>query len=454
MAAAGGTNIVREGLSLIIDPSNTRSTSFERDHNLLDYNTWTVNGTSATGFNRNGSAEENLIIYGTGPFGEDALLWQASPDATSGADGGWNGSNFAIDNTKLYRFSVWVKRSSNSNGRFYFGCNGFGSVNGVLRRYDTTISATTNPYFWTDITSFTTDTWYLVVGHVWPVGSGTGDEHPNSGRYTIENGRVGNISTDFVWIEETTSTRHRSYLYYGTDTAQRQYWVYPRVDLVDGTEPSIEDLLGGNTRDLKDLTGSSRRFFLSNNSKIRTNSNLNGPAKKTIHLDGSNEFLDLGEDITISPDNQGWSAEYWFYTNNASALQHFNSAESDTFNANWLAIYNSKLAVWNVSPGYWKYGDTVIQNNTWYQATFVCDVGGTNYRYYINGVREGGDHVDNTWTAQYSSFEVRYIGRYEYSNSYSRYFDGEIGLVKFYNRPLSSQEVNLNFQGLRTRFAI
>jgi hypothetical protein len=128
----------------------------------------------------------------------------------------------------------------------------------------------------------------------------------------------------------------------------------------------------------------------------------------SLDFDGVDDYIDMGSDIIISPDNQGWTASYWFNTSSASTLQHFNSAENDEFNANWLAIYNSKLAVWNRSPGYWRYGSTIIQSNVWYQAVFVCDPGGTNYRYYVNGIREGGDHVNNVWNATYSSMEVRF----------------------------------------------
>jgi hypothetical protein len=173
-----------------------------------------------------------------------------------------------------------------------------------------------------------------------------------------------------------------------------------------------------------------------------------------MSFDGSDDYIDTGSDIVISPDNQGWTAEYWFNTNSASTLQHFNSAENDEFNANWLAIYNSKLAVWNRSPGYWRYGSTTIQSNTWYQAVFVCDSGGTNYRYYINGVREGGDHVNNVWNSTYSSMEVRYIGRYEFTGSYSRYFNGKIAKVSMYNRALSASEVKRNFMAQRRRFGL
>ncbi len=172
---------------------------------------------------------------------------------------------------------------------------------------------------------------------------------------------------------------------------------------------------------------------------------------KAVDFDGTGDYLDFGSDILISPDNQGWTAEYWFRTEAASTLQHFNSADEDEFNANWLAIYNSKLAVWNRSPGYWRYGDTVIQSNRWYCAHFVCDSGGTNMRFYIDGVREGGTHVNNVWTASYSSLEVRYIGSYMYVSSMSRYFNGQISAASFYNRALSEAEIKRNFNKRRHR---
>jgi len=199
-----------------------------------------------------------------------------------------------------------------------------------------------------------------------------------------------------------------------------------------------------------DLSGQGNNGTLTNMSATPLDSGNGG----SLVFDGVNDYVDFGTDIIISADNQGWAAEYWFNTSSASTLQHFNSAENDEFNANWLAIYNSKLAVWNRSPGYWKYGSTVIQSNNWYQAVFVCDSGGTNYRYYINGIREGGDHVNNVWNSIYSSFESRYIGRYEFNNSYSRYFVGKIPSIKFYNRALTAQEVQQNYNATKGRFGL
>ena len=209
---------------------------------ILDYTVWEDGQTGGVGqFWRNGSASENHRIIGTDPWGKNTVLWEARPDSTSGPDGGWNSSHFSVDHRKLYRFSVWVNRTFTGNGSFYLGCYGYvGSSNGVIRVSDGVVH--TNPYFWIGIPS--RDTWTLVVGHIFPSDYSDSNLHPDSGRYTID-GRFGNISNDFKWRPSTTSARHRSYLYYTTNTNTRQRWAYPRVDVCDGTEPSIEELLSG-----------------------------------------------------------------------------------------------------------------------------------------------------------------------------------------------------------------
>jgi len=168
-------------------------------------------------------------------------------------------------------------------------------------------------------------------------------------------------------------------------------------------------------------------------------------------FDGTNDYVDLGADIEISPINQGWTAEYVFNTNNASTLQHFNGCDEDVHNAGWIALYNSKLAVWNRSPGTWKYGDTVFSSNTWYHVVFV-QTSGTTMQFYVNGEPEGGDHTTYTWNADKSAFFCRYVGKYKYLGNSSRYFNGEIPITKLYNRALSAQEVQQNFKAYKNRF--
>jgi hypothetical protein len=456
MSIYGGPDIETDGLTLHFDAGNikSRSTLYTAPNTniLTPYNLWTIGTGGTTGFSRNGGESENArVLVNDDPWGGTSVVWETRPDSTSGPDGGWNTGYYAADRTKTYRSSVWVRKTSSSNGgTFYFGLH----TQGNPIRNDNG-NAQSNPYFtYIGISSLTQNQWYFVVGHILPTGSHTNVRHPDSGWYQngskISDKSYGNVGSKDVRFNTTsTSLYHRTYHFYSTNTSARLQFAAPRIDLCDGNEPSISDLLNINSpQNVTGLSAYSRR------PKFKNNVAFSFEKKGALTFDGSNDYLDLETDITVSPTNQGWTCIYWFKTNSASTLQHFNSAEADDFNANWLAIYNSKLAVWNVSPGYWKYGSTTIQSNTWYQAAFVCDAGGTNYRYYINGEREGGDHVNNVWASAYSALKTRYIGRYEYAGSYSRYFNGNIAITKMHDRALSDTEIRKNFNALKGRFGL
>ena len=197
------------------------------------------------------------------------------------------------------------------------------------------------------------------------------------------------------------------------------------------------------TAGLKDLTGNSTIDL--------TNVSFDSNAQMTF--DGTGDYVDLGSDVIISPNNQGWTAEYVFNTNSASTLQHFNSAEADDFNANWLALLSNYLAVWDHGQGTWRYGSTQFISNTWYHIAFV-QTSSTTMQFYVNGQPEGGNHTSFSWSPTYSALKTRYIGRYEYNGGYGGYFNGEIPITKLYNRALTASEIKANYNAIKGRFNI
>ncbi len=212
--------------------------------NMLDYSTWYAGNTSATGFSRNGGSNENILEYGEGPYGENTVLWRTQPDGTnSGADGGWNSSFHSVDHTKKYRFSVWMKRiSTQANGTFYMGTNGGGSY--VLRGNNGAEQG--NPYFeCRGVSGYTKDVWYLVVGHVFPSGTGTTSRDSQTGVYTMaQNGQVFetngcNLGGDAVMQSTTTSLRHRTYHYYANSSGTELVFAHPRMEEVTSSTPNI-----------------------------------------------------------------------------------------------------------------------------------------------------------------------------------------------------------------------
>ena len=204
---------------------------------VIKWDTWTVGVGGVTGYTVNGDG--NSRVMDTNPWGVSDVVWDVSnQDVANDADGGWNGSNFNIDNTKMYRLSTFVRRKTIGNGSFYLGTHGYPDP--VL--YRSNGAANTNPYFSSRAWWGNANEWYLVAGFIWPAGSGTGAAMADSGIYTMSGTKVAS-NIDFVWQSTTTSAHHRSYLYYSTDITTNQQWYQPRVDVVDGTEPSITELL-------------------------------------------------------------------------------------------------------------------------------------------------------------------------------------------------------------------
>ena len=204
--------------------------------NILDYSTWII-GTSGSqvGFSQNGDG--NSIVEDIGPFGESQAIWQSlGNDAASDADGGWNGSNFTIDKTKKYRHSVWIRRKVTGNGTGFFGC----AHNQVYNIAANTVNS--NPYFWAS--TFPNNDWLLFVSYVYPHDIGNIVPSDDAGIYNISKTKIAGIAT-FKFSPTATANNHRTYLFYSTLATTNQQWAYPRVDLCDGTEPSLDDLLSG-----------------------------------------------------------------------------------------------------------------------------------------------------------------------------------------------------------------
>jgi len=174
---------------------------------VIKWGSWTLGIGGVAGYSLNGDG--NSRINDTNPWGVSDVVWDVSnQDATSDADGGWEGSNFSIDNTKMYRFSTFVRRKTIGNGYFYLGTNGFPDA--VLNRGSGVVE--TNPYFSAKVWWGNANQWYLVVGYVWPAGSGTGAAMADSGTYIMSGAKISS-SSDYVWQPTTTSSNHRSYLY-------------------------------------------------------------------------------------------------------------------------------------------------------------------------------------------------------------------------------------------------
>lgn len=449
MSLRHGSSVVKNGLVLHLDARNVKANP-NQTNNLLAHHTWCKG--SGTYVNRfypnNGLATENERIISTDPFNRSAVIWQSpSNDALSNDDGGWNSSRVPVDNTKMYRFSVWIrKRNVIGDGRAYLGTYAYNSANtalGVKLRSSTTTSA--NFYFAayrfdTDLAGTALDQWLLFVGHVWPVDSGEGADHVDTGIYNMSGQKV-RVAFDCTWLADTTQTMHRSYQYYSTNISEIQQWWDPRIDLVDGNEPTIADLLAGR-RDYKlDLTNNVRVGIKPSVLQSQTEYVV-GTAESEITVDAS--AVDFTNEQTIiqilKPTSTAVCNPY---------EQAYGGFGTITKNTDGTFTYFHGSSGINALP-YTGIGSvfTVAVNETAYIAV-TRDADPTNgIKWYKNGV------LVRSAANNYAANTVNYLNHIVVGNGYAGTWPGSIYTTLVYNRALSAAEIRQNFEAMRGRYNI
>lgn len=212
------------------------------NESLVSERTWVIgsSGPQSKYSYQNGS--NNRIVTVIGPYSSPTNAWRGQSTGGNGADGGFHSDSFAVDSTKTYRFSVWVRASETTTiGSAYLGLytgpNTVQTLAGVSEG---------NPYF-----ALTTEhasaanrgRWLLFVGILHPAGYSGGDTGV-SGIYDPATGARLFAGVPYRMSAGTTSALIRAYQYYcGTSTTSVVDFAHPRVDVLDGTEPSFADLL-------------------------------------------------------------------------------------------------------------------------------------------------------------------------------------------------------------------
>jgi hypothetical protein len=389
-------------------------------------------------------SNENIIESNTDPFDNTGVIWAGKNNtASSNSDGGWNGSRHPIRNTELYRYSVWVYREVTGNGSFYFGVRGYNSSNSNVgvKRMNSSLSNYTNPYFTSGTSYMTPSTgWQLIVGHVHPAGTGYIGNHSESGRYNTSGTKRANISYDYIWREDNTQGLHRTYLYYSTDSDTVQLWAYPRVDIIDGTEPSIADLIANAPNKLYDLKDRSVQM-LKNNCILE---------KNYTEFGGQND-AEITMDETITLGNGNWTVNMWVNGDSLSGYNILSNSSSGPV-TNAFGFYNNKMFYYNYDGAWQSHsGNTTLSTGKWYMLTWVNYAGSPasngTMKMYVNGKPDSSTF--NSYTT--NGGPVNVIGK-RWSSGAN--FDGKLSSLFIYSKSLSDAEVEERFAETKGYFSV
>jgi len=436
-----GPHTIKDGLVHAIDASSARSNMrILQSSNLLhDPNTWTAGNGGQTGYSANGSStEQNRSIQSDDPWGRKTMIWQSVPDAASGADGGWNSSFYSIDTSYTYRWVQWVKRyTTGTGGTFYMGLNPaqIRNDNGSLQG---------NPY-WNcpAISELTYDQWYCVVNHVMYEGY-SGGRNPESGWYAngVRVNDVGfcNVGTeDMRWNPGTTSVNHRTYHYYTTNVNSGIEWCYPRIDKIDGTEPSLTELLNRGESGWLNIQDEESQTTTVGDVQGWTFP-ANDGANASYSFDGTDDYIDL----PISENFQNnLTVETW-YKGTKSARNHLWNFTGNNLNCNFNDGSYTLWLYWDGGgSNYLRFTSPQFCDSRIHHLVFVHE-GSTN-KVYLDGVKLTNGSAGGTQT-----FNTKDGSTFDLGNS--PFFEGEIYSNRVYNISLSAEQVLLNYNAGKNRF--
>ena len=188
---------------------------------------------------------------------------------------------------------------------------------------------------------------------------------------------------------------------------------------------------------------------------------VNGPTNSTsgkgsLIFDGTNDYCQITSNGTGTFNNQSWTIESWVRphvtTKDGAIFSYDYTAHSPPYYATQFRLMNSGRIYlsWN-NNGSWTSNvtsfstpnDTYVANE-WQHIVGLFTSGRQEIR--LNGEIVDSDNKAHTIT--YYSQEV-WVGRANYS---SGYLDGNIGMVKYYNRALSGDEIIQNYNATKHRF--
>ena len=169
-------------------------------------------------------------------------------------------------------------------------------------------------------------------------------------------------------------------------------------------------------------------------------------------------FLDTSAQYATAPNlgsQSRWTLETWTRTT-ASLTGKVTSIIANQYNditsLNFSLGTNYNLTNYNLSVGYfdgaWRTLTGITpQLNTWVH--YIGTYDGTTIKLYVNGALVDSFNYSGTPT---SGGEVRIARRWDNIIATSNFYKGDIGVVRIYNRALTSNEVTSNYNAQSTRF--
>lgn len=184
-----------------------------------------------------------------------------------------------------------------------------------------------------------------------------------------------------------------------------------------------------------DLSGNRNSGTLNNSPTFNTDNQGN------IALNGTNQWISFGSVINT---NSAFTLEFWALSSTDASPTLFSGTTASGYlqirmNSTSVSLVNSNIAeLGNFGPTSGTPVNTISQ--------IVVTKTGTSCVCYTNGSQKGTLTVTPTFTTTNTTIGISAFN--------TEFFTGRIYKFQYYNRVLSAQEINQNYNATKTRFGL
>lgn len=179
-----------------------------------------------------------------------------------------------------------------------------------------------------------------------------------------------------------------------------------------------------------------------------------------LSFNGSTSQISIADSASLEPGSGDWSVEIWLrYTAIAGKTRtYLSKTNNGGGSADWGYGFRTNP---NTSTTYMEVGNgttsitspsTSVTTGVWYQIVGVwTNVASNSIALYNNGVLVGSNA--HSFASIRDTTRPLYIGNYN-GNEFAQQFEGDIGIVRIYNKALSADEVKNNYDANKVTYGL
>jgi hypothetical protein len=219
-------------------------------------------------------------------------------------------------------------------------------------------------------------------------------------------------------------------------------------DLVLYFDPSNSSSYPGSGTTITDLSGNGLNGTMSNITYTSPSFSFNG----------TNSTISVADNSLLEPASGDWTMEAWVNHSVITGAGRVILGKTDGGNsADWgYGLRTNSVGTTSSEVGN---GTTSIQSNTstlttntWYQVVGVwTNVASNSFELFVNGVSQGSK--SHSFTSIKNSTSPLYIGSFN-GGQFSQWLNGQVGIVRLYNKSLTSSEVLSNYNADKSKYGL